>query len=113
MNMADYVDLNGTKYELDCKGYLVDFAKWDVQLRDWFAEQEGVDLTDEHYEAIEYLRKYYNEHGVHPEIRMITSAMAQMFNKVKGTAMYFHVLFPAGLHQADKIAGLPLRHSCC
>ena len=113
MNMVDHVELNGVQYELDCKGYLVDFSKWDAQLRDWFAERERIELIDEHRETIEYIRKYYNDHGVHPGIRMITSAMAEMFDKEKGTVKYFHVLFPAGLHQADKIAGLPMRHSCC
>lgn len=111
--MSDYIELNGVRYEFGCKGYLKDMTRWDGQVRDWFAGQEGIDLSGEHHEIIKYLRNYYYKHQEHPELRTIAAAMGGILGPDKGNPKYFHVLFPAGLQQADKIAGLPMRHSCC
>lgn len=56
---------------------------------------------------------FYEENKVHPVIRMITGALAKSLGSEKGTIKYFHNLFPVGIHQAFRIAGLPVKHSCC
>lgn len=111
--MTDSIELNGIRYELDCKGYLLDLARWDHQLRDWFAEREKVQLTDDHHKVIDFMRRYFEENRVHPVVRMITTEMAERLGLEKGNIKYFHILFPSGIHQAFMIAGLPMKHSCC
>jgi len=106
-------DNNGRKGEFDCKGYLVDPLTWDPGLRDLLAKEENVVLNEEHHLVILFLRSYYEENAVHPVIRMITAAMAKSLGPEKGTSKYFHSLFPAGINQAFRIAGLPVKHSCC
>ncbi len=113
MTQTVHVELNGKRYELNCKGFLVDMSHWDVLLRDWFAEQEKIELTDEHLKVIDFLRNYYGENNEHPVIRMITADMVEKLGREKGAVKYFHQLFPSGIHQAYMIAGLPMKHSCC
>lgn len=107
------MELHGTYYELDDKGYLTDMSRWDSRLRDWLAVRENIALTAEHLAVIDFLRGYYQQHGTHPVVRMITAEMAGALGPDKATIKYFHVLFPAGIHQAFKIAGLPMKQSCC
>jgi tRNA 2-thiouridine synthesizing protein E len=107
------MEINGTQYQLDGNGYLIDMTKWDSQLRDWLADREKIVLTEEHLQVIEFLRRYFQETGMHPVVRMITADMAESLGQEKATVKYFHVLFPAGLHQAFMIAGLPMKQSCC
>ncbi len=111
--MTDFMELEGVKYKLDHKGYLVDMYQWDQKIGDWFANQEGIELSHEHHEIIEYLRSYFEEHKKHPSGRMITKALIEIFGREKETVKYFNELFPGGFHQAYKIAGLPMQHSCC
>ncbi len=105
--------LPGKQYDFDSDGYLVNMSQWDTEIRDWLAKKDGIILNDEHGAVIEYIRQYYEEHEKHPEIRMLTTALSERLGREKGSAKYFHVLFPDGLRQADKLAGLPKRHSCC
>lgn len=97
----------------DCRGYLVDPSSWTHELRDRLAREENITLNEEHHQVIHYIRNYYQENSVHPLIRMITADMAEIFGAGKGTIKYFHSLFPAGINQAFRIAGLPVKHSCC
>jgi len=82
-------------------------------LRDWFAEQEKIELTDEHHKVIDFLHSYFRENNEHPAVRVITTDMVEKLGRAKGTIKYSHTLFPAGIHQAYLIAGLPMKHSCC
>ena len=107
------IQLHGKQYEFDSEGYLVNMSQWDTEIRDWLAKKDGIKLSDEHCTVIGYLRQYYEENENHPEIRMITKAISERLGREKGNAKYFHVLFPDGIQQADKLAGLPKRHSCC
>lgn len=99
--------------EFDSKGYLVDPAAWNPDLRDRLAAEENVVLNEEHHQVIYFLRSYFLENRMHPVIRMITASMSETLGADKGTAKYFHRLFPAGINQAFRIAGLPIKHSCC
>lgn len=107
------MELNGINCLIDSKGYLIDLLKWDSRLRDWLAARENIVLTVEHLHVVDFIRKYYMENGTHPAVRMITANMAESLGAEKATVKYFHVLFPAGLHQAFMIAGLPMKQSCC
>jgi TusE/DsrC/DsvC family sulfur relay protein len=111
--MIDFLKLHGKRYELDDKGFLVKMSDWDVQLRDWFAEKEKIQLTEDHYEMIAYLREYFGKYRLHPVPRIIIEAMTERLGQEKASNEYFHLLFPGSFNQAYMIAGLPLRRSCC
>lgn len=113
MPQTSFFELNGKQYEINNKGFLIDISSWDEQLRDRFAEEEKITLTNDHYIVIDFLRSYFEENNEHPVVRIIIAAMVEKLGQEKGTIKYFHVLFPAGIHQTYRIAGLPMKQSCC
>ena len=98
--------IDGRTVHVNEEGFLTDPAEWDEQLAKSLAAQIGLDLTDEHWEAIRFLRKDYVEQGETPTLRRISTAggipTKQLF-----------VLFPQ--KPAKKLAyvsGLPKPHGC-
>ncbi len=107
------ISLDSKDYLLNDKFYLKDFSAWDINIRDWLASQEKLELTEEHHYAMKFLRDYFTKTKVHPVVRTVTSELKKQFGDDKGTVKYFHYLFPGGVHQAFLVAGLPMVDSCC
>ncbi len=77
------------------------------------AEQEGITLTEPHWEVVRFVRAFYQEFNTSPAIRMLVKAMAQKYGEEKGNSRYLYRLFPKGpAKQATKIAGLPKPVKC-
>jgi len=55
------IELNGTSYETDEEGYLVDLSDWNDQLAAEMAKADGATLDTNHWEVINFLRDYYEE----------------------------------------------------
>lgn len=92
---------------LDFRGYLEDFSLWSSQVMEWFAQQEQVELSQDHIRIINYLRQYFDNKKLHPVVRVVITEMQEVLGREKATIRYFHTLFPKGVHQAYRIAGLP------
>jgi len=105
--MADYVELNGKRYDLDFQGCLQEFEQWTPELMTWLAEQEQIALTDDHRQVIDILRHLFEKTRALPVLRSVTAEMEKRLGREKGTIKCFHTLFPGGIHHAYKIAGLP------
>ena len=103
-------EINGKTVETDANGYLVDINDWNEEVGAAIAETEGVELTDEHWDVINYLRDaYINENGHQPNNREMIKAMSKKWGRKIGSKDLF-VLFPGGggpSKQAAKIGGLP------
>ena len=111
--MSDYYELEGRKIEHDEEGYLKDISEWNPGLAEVLANDEGIELTDEHWEVINFLREYYNEYQIAPAIRVLVKALKKKMGKEKGNNKYLYTLFPYGpAKQACKIAGLPKPTGC-
>ena len=106
-------EINGKTYETDEEGYLVNLADWDEDIAGVLAQQENVNLTDQHWEVINFLRDYYNEFQIAPAVRVLTKAIGKKLGPEKGNSQYLYELFPYGpAKQACKIAGLPKPTGC-
>ncbi|MBI4829853.1 MAG: TusE/DsrC/DsvC family sulfur relay protein [Nitrospinae bacterium] len=106
-------DLNGVTYETDEDGYLVNLDQWNKDVAQYLATQEGLDMTDAHWEVVDFLREYYDEYKIAPMIRILTKAIGQKLGKEKGNTKYLYDLYPGGpAKQACKIAGLPKPTGC-
>ncbi|WP_434360146.1 TusE/DsrC/DsvC family sulfur relay protein [Parasalinivibrio latis] len=104
---------NGKEIETDSQGYLKDIHDWDETLVPVLAEQEGIELTDAHWEVIHFVREFYQEFNTSPAIRMLVKAMGQKYGPDKGSSRYLYKLFPKGpAKQATKLAGLPKPVKC-
>ena len=107
------IELNGKTYETDEEGYLTDISEWNEDVAKILAEQENVNMTEQHWEVINFLREYYNEFQIAPAVRVLTKAIGKKLGPEKGTSQYLYDLFPYGpAKQACKIAGLPKPTGC-
>lgn len=107
------IEANGTTVEVDEEGYLVNLNDWNKDLAGVLAESEELDLTDNHWEIINFLREYYEEYQIAPAVRVLTKAIGKKYGKEKGNSKYLYELFPYGpAKQACKVAGLPKPTGC-
>lgn len=103
----------GKEIALDAQGYLINVNEWSEELAERIASEEGLELTEAHWEVIHFVRHFYLEFNTSPAIRMLVKAMGQKFGEEKGNSRYLFRLFPDGpAKQATKIAGLPKPVKC-
>jgi TusE/DsrC/DsvC family sulfur relay protein len=50
------LEVNGKSIETTESGYLTDPAAWDEDIAKAIAADEGIELTDKHWDVIKYLR---------------------------------------------------------
>ena len=104
---------NGTSFPADEEGYLVDITVWNKELADLIALDEKIDMNDDHWEVVNFLREYYDEYQIAPAVRVLTKAIGKKLGKDKGNSKYLYELFPYGpAKQACKYAGLPKPTGC-
>ena len=107
------IEVNGTTYETDEEGYLVNLSEWNEDIGKAIAVGENVDMTPNHWEVVNFLRDYYNEYQIAPAVRVLTKAIGKQLGEDKGNSKYLYELFPYGpAKQACKIAGLPKPTGC-
>ncbi len=94
--------------ERDGHGYLVDLNQWSESIATELAEEEGVNLTDESFKLINFLRdEYINNNANQPNERNMVKGLKGDWEG-KLTTKELYTLFPKGpAKQAGKIAGLP------
>ncbi|MGB1198440.1 MAG: TusE/DsrC/DsvC family sulfur relay protein [Thalassotalea sp.] len=107
------IEFNQQKIETDAQGYLVDHSLWSESLGLLMAEQDGMALTEAHWEVIRFVRKFYLTYNTSPAIRALTKAMKAEFGEEKSSSRYLYRLFSEGpAKQATKYAGLPKPARC-
>ncbi|MDP6343805.1 MAG: TusE/DsrC/DsvC family sulfur relay protein [Alphaproteobacteria bacterium] len=105
--------LHGSTFESDEEGYITDISLWNEELADLIAQDEDIEMTDDHWEVVNFLREYYEEYQIAPAIRVLTKAIKKKLGPEKGNSGYLYELFPYGpAKQACKIAGLPKPTGC-
>ncbi|MCV2887231.1 TusE/DsrC/DsvC family sulfur relay protein [Ruegeria aquimaris] len=105
--------VNGHTIEHDEEGYITTLSDWSKELADEIAKTENIDMTDEHWEVVNFLREYYDEYQIAPAVRVLIKAIKKSMGPDKGNNKYMYELFPYGpAKQACKIAGLPKPTGC-
>jgi tRNA 2-thiouridine synthesizing protein E len=95
----------GVAVDVNDEGYFTDPTQWTKEIAAELAKQEGVELTDKHYEMLEYLRNKFNN-GDQLTIRGINKSGIV-------DVKTFYQMFPgAPLKKSTKIAGIPKPTSC-
>ncbi len=95
----------GKELETDAEGYLLepDFSN---EISGVIAAADGIELTDQHWQIIGYLRDQYREHGHTPNFRNMLKDVQGFWPEADSKALYD--LFPMGpAKQGAKVAGLP------
>ena len=103
------MNVNGKEIETTDSGFLVNLEDWNKEVAEEIAKDEGVELTDKHWDVINYLRdEFVNNNGNLPNTRNMVKAMAKAWGEKKIDAKVLYDLFPGNpSKQAGRIAGLP------
>jgi tRNA 2-thiouridine synthesizing protein E len=102
------VTVAGREILLDSEGYLCHLADWSEEFAVALAQDEGLAVTDEHWQVIRYLRDYYRDHGVQAQVRAMIRHFTQVWGAQRGSNHYLHEIFPRGgpQKQGNRLAGL-------
>ena len=102
------LEVNGKTIETDENGNLTDPAAWDEDVARALAAVDGIELTQEHFDVLNYLRtEYLENNGEQPMERVINKGMSKIWGK-KVTSKDLYALFPlAPSKQGNRVAGLP------
>lgn len=92
----------------DLEGYLTDPESWSESLARQLAAEEELELADSYWPILRFMRDYWREHQVAPDVRHVVGYLSeeQGMDKKAAKEQLFH-LFPYGyVKQACKIAGM-------
>ena len=89
----------------DEEGYLVEPENWTEAVAEEFARQENLQLTDDHWDAIRFMREQYDENQVIPDARHVIKHLSNRLGTDARKRLF--ELFPYGyVKQACRIAGM-------
>jgi len=107
------LELNGIEVAINEQGFLLDMLQWNEQLAVRLASIEGIELTEEHWEILYFIRQFYLDYKYLPNARVFSKAIKNKLGVEKAQSRYLLKLFPQGpLKYSCKIAGLPKPPSC-
>jgi dissimilatory sulfite reductase related protein len=78
------IEVNGKMLETDEEGYLADLNQWEPAAATVMAAAEDQELTDAHWEVINFLREYYEEYQIAPAVRVLTKAIGKKLGQGQG-----------------------------
>lgn len=97
--------LNTATIKVNEEGYFVDPTQWTEEIAHEMASHEGISLTEQHFQVLNFLREKQSE-GVPLTIRKVGKSGIVSIKE-------FYQLFPGGpLKISSKIAGIPKPVSC-
>jgi TusE/DsrC/DsvC family sulfur relay protein len=98
--------IGGLDLHVDDEGFLTDPAEWTEELAPELARAIGIELTDDHWQVIRFLREDFAEQGETATLRRITTLagvptkrLFELFPKKPGKKMAY-------------VAGLPKPKGC-
>lgn len=95
----------GISVDVNDEGYLNDPSQWTKEVAAEIAKEEGIELTEKHFEVLNFLR---DEHAKGSQLT-IRKVGKSGITDIKG----LYELFPGGpLKKSSRIAGIPKPSSC-
>ncbi len=108
-------EFSGKTIETDDEGYLQTLDNWNKEIAEYLAKEEGITLTEKHWELIDWVRDYFFKFQVAPAIKSLIKEVGKLENlpDKKEANKFVYELFPEGpAKQLAKIAGLPKPTGC-
>jgi tRNA 2-thiouridine synthesizing protein E len=92
----------------DIEGYVIDPEDWNRDLARQLAAEEGLELSEDYWIILVFMRTYWLEHRVAPDVRhVVDHLMSNHGYDKKHAKKHLFDLFPYGyVKQACKIAGM-------
>jgi len=105
--------VDGNTVAADEEGYITNLSDWSKELADVIASSEDIQMDEERWAVVNFLRDYYDEYQIAPAVRVLIKAIKKSMGPDVGNNKYMYELFPYGpAKQACKIAGLPKPTGC-
>lgn len=100
------ITVAGNEVTVDDEGFMTDYDQWSEEIAKELAANIGIELTDNHWQVIKFLREDYKEQGETPMLRRVsnvggvpTKELFQLFPKKPAKKMSY-------------IAGVPKPQGC-
>jgi len=102
------IEVNQKVLGTDKDGFLNDPYQWEPAVSEAMADSDGVELTEQHWEVIRFLRDYYEVYEVAPDLRTLSKSLDRSLGADKASKTYLTGLFSeAPAKMACRYAGLP------
>ena len=96
------IEVNGKSLETDEEGYLANLNDWEKDVATVMAKEDDIDLSEDHWEIINFLREYYEEYQIAPAVReFLQKLLARNLVKIKetvNTCMNFSLMDQVNKH---------------
>ncbi|MEI6216778.1 MAG: TusE/DsrC/DsvC family sulfur relay protein [Actinomycetes bacterium] len=100
------IEITGKPIHVNEEGFLTEYSEWDEAIAKVLADQIGVEMTDEHWQIIKFLREDFKTEG-----ETATSRRVQTVGGVPVKTQF--TLFPKKpAKKMAYIAGLPKPKGC-
>lgn len=94
-----------TNIQFNPEGYLTDLEQWNPEVARVLAQEEGIELTEDHWKVLDYLQDQYKKE--------IPLTIRKVGKSGVVTIKEFYQLFPKGpLKISSRLAGIPKPASC-
>ena len=99
-------DISGYLVHVDDEGFLTDFDEWHEDLAKALSTNIGIDLTDDHWTAIRFLRDDFQQQGETATLRRVSTVGGIDVKRL------FELFPKKPAKKLAYIAGLPKPHGC-
>jgi TusE/DsrC/DsvC family sulfur relay protein len=110
---TSYIEFQGRQIEVDDEGFLKSTEDWSEELAVHLSSQEGIELTADHWEIVNFVRWYYLTYNNCPHPKFIIKNLNRKYEVEKYNVKYFFQLFKdQPVRRACKYAGIPFTAGC-
>jgi len=103
--------VKGNTISLRADGRLEHLNDWTPELAEALAKNEGLILTEQHWNVINTMREYYQEFNISPILKLLRRELSKKYGLELAAVETLDALFPNGVqHQGSRLAGIPLAH---
>jgi tRNA 2-thiouridine synthesizing protein E len=105
--------VDGQALDFDADGHLVDPAQWSPALAEALAAQDGLELTEEHWWVIDFVRQHHRDYGTPPLMRSVIAAWRKARgNPALGSRDLYRLFAENPVRQACRLGGYPKPDWC-
>ena len=85
----------------------MDWSLWKKGMASFMAKKDGLELDNEHWEIINFLREYFEKFKISPSIRVVIRGLKEKYGREKGSTKYLYEKFPRNVLHVAKYTGIP------
>lgn len=100
--------INGNDYARLADGRLKNMADWSPDAAIALAAEDNITLSDAHWDIINVMRDFYSTYNISPIRKLLKKEVARKHGADAASDEHLDSLFPNGINQATRYAGLPV-----